>query len=149
MEVWEIKKLELIIAGIVILILSAILIFSIIAIYVNSKLKHVGKIFLVIIYVISIVLTSLTLFWLLYDKTAFQKGCPYNDLAVLGKNVTEIEEKYGEFDYGKNEEGRHVRTYEYRESTWMGGSPPLMEYNVVFDENGMAYQVYTDYGHDF
>lgn len=63
----------------------------------------------------------------------------YNDHWIIGKNISEIEQRYGNYDI----EGSLKKGYCVKPTTidWWGDATWPQYYMIYFDENGKAYKV--------
>lgn len=62
----------------------------------------------------------------------------YNDWWVIGKTMSEIEERYGEFDI---EQGSQIGYFIYTDNGWIMPDHLDHYYYIEFDENGIATEV--------
>ena len=68
----------------------------------------------------------------------------YDDTWVIGRHVTEIEERYGEFDYGEYKvENRGRVGYVVKEIFPIMSNPVPSYYYMEYDETGIVTEVYV------
>lgn len=68
----------------------------------------------------------------------------YNDRVILGQDINDIREKYGEFDEGTLKQGQQgeVSYYIYTDNGPIMPDHLKHYYRLKYDENGIVYKVY-------
>ena len=135
MNPWDVIFLEL---AVILATAISTVIFTVIFAVFTAKKKKLSK--SVIPFVLSIVLLGGTLLFVASHPTYYK----YNDWAVLGQDIHEVRERYGEFDFGEIREGRsgEVGYYIYTDNGPIMPDHLLHYYWIMYDEHGVVYEVY-------
>ncbi len=135
MNPWYFLFIELFIAAFMMLGILVCIIFLVIAI---AKNKPKSKIIVSLCINIAVI-SGINLF-----QASHSTYYAYNDRAILGQDINDIREKYGEFDEGTLKQGQQgeVGYYIYTDNGPIMPDHLKHYYRLKYDENGIVYKVY-------
>lgn len=102
----------------------------------KNRIKLCGTINKIIGIICVLVITIILILFYLSHSTCIR----YNDWWIIGKNISEVEEKYGKID--KNL-GSKKGYYISEDNSWIMPNHQPNYYWMVCDENGIVYDVFV------
>ena len=84
-----------------------------------------------------IIIAGLSLWWFFNTHATYYK---YNDKWIIGRNINEVEEKYGKFD--EDHKSFNVKGYYAYKSSFIMPSKAPTYYWMEYDKNGIVVKVF-------